>query len=43
MKLLARISKILKSDSFKKKLLEANGNDEIYSIIKEEEEEEEEF
>jgi nitrogen PTS system EIIA component len=43
LKLLARISKILKNDSFKKKLLEANGSDEIYSIIKEEEEEEEEF
>jgi PTS system nitrogen regulatory IIA component len=42
LKLLARISKILKNDSFKKKLLEANGSDEIYSIIKEEEEEEEE-
>ena len=43
LKLLARISKILKNDSFKKKLLEANGSDEIYSIIKEGEEEEEEF
>ena len=43
LKLLARISRILKNDSFKKKLLEANGSDEIYSIIKEEEEEEEEF
>jgi PTS system nitrogen regulatory IIA component len=43
LKLLARISGILKNDSFKKKLLEANGSDEIYSIIKEGEEEEEEF
>lgn len=43
LKLLARISRILKNDSFKKKLLEANGSDEIYSTIKEEEEEEEEF
>jgi PTS system nitrogen regulatory IIA component len=39
LKLLARISRILKNDSFKKKLLQANGRDEIYSIIKEEEEE----
>ena len=43
LKLLARISRILKNDSFKTKLLEANGSDEIYSIIKEEEEEEEDF
>jgi PTS system nitrogen regulatory IIA component len=43
LKLLARISRILKNDTFKKKLLEANGSDEIYSIIKEEEEEEEEL
>lgn len=43
LKMLARISRILKNDSFKKKLLEANGIDEIYSIIKEEEEKEEEL
>ena len=40
LKLLARISKILKNDPFKEKLLHANTRDEIYSIIKEEEEEE---
>ena len=38
LKLLARISRILKNDLFKKKLLRANSRDEIYSIIKEEEE-----
>ena len=40
LKLLARISKILKNDAFKQKLLHANGKDEIYSIIKKEEERE---
>jgi PTS system nitrogen regulatory IIA component len=40
LKLLARISKILKNDLFKEKLLRAANPDEIYSIIKEEEEEE---
>jgi PTS system nitrogen regulatory IIA component len=40
LKLLARISKILKNDLFKEKLLRAISPDEIYSIIKEEEEEE---
>lgn len=40
LKLLARISKILKSDPFREKLLRATSSDEIYSIIKEEEEEE---
>lgn len=37
LKLLARISRILKNDLFKEKLLEAAGRDEILSIIKEEE------
>jgi len=37
LKLLAQISKILKNDLFKKKLLDATDKDEIYSIIKEEE------
>ena len=40
LKLLARISRILKNDSFKEKLLHATSPDEVYSIIKEEEEEE---
>jgi PTS system nitrogen regulatory IIA component len=40
LKLLARISKILKNDLFKEKLLRATSPDEIYSIIEEEEEEE---
>lgn len=40
LKLLARISRILKNDPFKEKLLHANSRDEIYSIIKDEEEEE---
>jgi PTS system nitrogen regulatory IIA component len=40
LKLLARISRILKNDLFKEKLLRAKNRDEIYSIIKEEEEEE---
>ncbi len=40
LKLLARISRILKNDPFKEKLLHAASRDEIYSIIKEEEEEE---
>jgi PTS system nitrogen regulatory IIA component len=39
LKLLARISRILKNDSFKQKLLRATNRDEIYSIIKEQEEE----
>jgi PTS system nitrogen regulatory IIA component len=39
LKLLARISKMLKNDIFKEKLLRATSTDEIYSIIKEEEEE----
>ena len=39
LKLLAQISRILKNDLFKKKLLQATSRDEIYSIIKEEEEE----
>lgn len=38
LKLLAQISKILKNDPFKEKLLNATDSDEIYSIIKEEEE-----
>ncbi len=41
LKLLARISRILKNDPFKQKLLHAVTSDEIYAIIKEEEEEEE--
>jgi PTS system nitrogen regulatory IIA component len=40
LKLLARISRILKNDLFKEKLLRARNRDEVYSIIKEEEEEE---
>jgi nitrogen PTS system EIIA component len=40
LKLLARISRILKNDPFKEKLLHATSREEIYSIIKEEEEEE---
>ena len=40
LKLLARISRILKNDPFKQRLLHATNRDEIYSIIKEEEEEE---
>ena len=39
LKLLARISKILKNDVFKKRLLDAVDIDEIYQIIKEEDEE----
>lgn len=39
LKLLARISRILKNDPFKQKLLRAVTSDEIYAIIKEEEEE----
>lgn len=38
LKLLARISRILKNDSFKQKLLNAADRDEIYTIIKEEDE-----
>jgi len=33
LKLLARISRILKNDSFKKKLMKATSSDEVYSII----------
>lgn len=40
LKLLARISRILKNDPFKEKLRRAKNRDEIYSIIKEEEDEE---
>jgi PTS system nitrogen regulatory IIA component len=40
LKLLARISRILKNDLFKDKLLRATTRDDIYSIIKEEEAEE---
>ncbi|HUV77097.1 MAG TPA: PTS sugar transporter subunit IIA [Desulfobacterales bacterium] len=40
LKLLARISRILKNDLFKQKLLGATNRDEIYSIIQAEEEEE---
>lgn len=40
LKLLARISRILKNDPFKQRLLHATNRDEIYSIIEEEEEEE---
>ena len=36
LKLLARISEILKNDQFKQKLLSAVDNDEIFSILKEE-------
>jgi len=39
LKLLARISKILKNDHFKEKLLNTNDRDEILSIIQEEEKE----
>ncbi len=39
LKLLAQISKILKNDPFKEKLLHAVDGDEIYRIIKEEDEE----
>ncbi len=38
LKMLARISKILKHDPFKEKLLNAANSDEIFSIIREEEE-----
>ena len=38
LKLLARISKILKNETFREKLLNAENRDEIYSIIMEEEE-----
>ena len=40
LKLLARISRILKNDPFKQRLLHATNRDEIYSIIEGEEEEE---
>ena len=39
LKLLARISRILKNDHFREKLLSANDRDEILSIIEEEEKE----
>jgi PTS system nitrogen regulatory IIA component len=39
LKLLARISKILKHDPFRERLLNAADNDEIYTIIQEEDEE----
>lgn len=39
LKMLARISRILKYDQFKKNLLDAANSDEIFSIIKEEDEE----
>lgn len=35
LKLLSRISRILKNESFKKKLLKATDNNEVYSIIRE--------
>ncbi|MFH2219377.1 MAG: PTS sugar transporter subunit IIA [Pseudomonadota bacterium] len=39
LKLLSRISRILKNDSFKEKLLNATDRDDIFDIIQEEEEE----
>jgi PTS system nitrogen regulatory IIA component len=39
LKLLARISRILKNDPFKERLMDAIDGDEIYNIIKEEDEE----
>jgi len=39
LKLLARISRILKNEPFKERLLQARDSSEIYSIIKEEDEE----
>ena len=39
LKMLARVSRILKHDQFKEKLLNASNTDEIFSIIKEEDEE----
>jgi PTS system nitrogen regulatory IIA component len=39
LKLLARISRILKNEPFKDRLLDASDRDEILSIIKEEDEE----
>ena len=39
LKLLARISRILKNEFFRQKLMDAANSDEIYSIIQEEEEE----
>ncbi|MGD8290815.1 MAG: PTS sugar transporter subunit IIA [Desulfobacterales bacterium] len=39
LKLLARISRILKNDPFKTRLLEASDSEEIFGIIKEEDEE----
>jgi PTS system nitrogen regulatory IIA component len=40
LKLLAQISRILKNEFFRQKLMDAANSDEIYSIIQEEEEEE---
>ena len=39
LKLLARISRILKNDPFKDRLMNATGGDDIFNIIKEEDEE----
>jgi len=39
LKLLARISRILKNEPFRQRLMTATGRDEIYAIIKEEDEE----
>jgi len=39
LKLLARISRILKNEPFKDRLLRASDTDEIFTIIKEEDEE----
>jgi PTS system nitrogen regulatory IIA component len=38
LKVLARISRILKNEPFKEKLMDANSTDEIYAIIEEEDE-----
>jgi len=39
LKMLARISRILKNEPFKERLLKSDGADQIYEIIKEEDEE----
>jgi PTS system nitrogen regulatory IIA component len=39
LKMLARISRILKNEPFKERLLKAESPDQIYEIIKEEDEE----
>jgi len=39
LKMLARISRILKNEPFKERLLRSDGADQIYEIIKEEDEE----